>query len=463
MGFEEVIKRFRKKCRIGELKLEQKELKSQSPWRGIERIVQAKMPEFQKGTTVEVTLSNPQTVKPIMERADKKEIPGILCKIIDDIDDDRLRGKRLVKEALKNGSNNPFLKDILDQLEAPDKASMPVSVIKTSTPGRGRPDGLEQVIETRDLTRPEMVQLRQDFSQKGQTDGDFLFTIHSKGGESIRLAGKEMQVVNIQIDNPSVADTLAKIIQEEPDRVRTLWDWIAIAWAEAIPHIDWGVFEGQVQWKNPSEGIKIVKKLAIFSKIYNQFQGSPLSAHLTAALRRIIIKGAPEQHRMMLATMLAGANTLWDVVEFLKQHRELQQEYKMSFQAAMSFQAKARDPVCFPTNGNGNIKCYQTNRNSQYFQTKNFCLGGPPGQRSLPRNRNMLGNGKDWRKVRPGQAWTQGNVAVNNRQIGSRMKPQRPVPRGNQVQGQRIRFGLTMPRFGTPRWQNSQTPGRSYN
>ncbi|XP_071467816.1 uncharacterized protein [Marmota flaviventris] len=190
MGFKEVIKGFRQKCRIGELKLEQKELKSQSPWRGIERIVQAKMPEFQKGTTVEVTLSNPQTVQPIMERADKKEIPGILCKIIDDIDDDRLRGKRLVKEALKNGSNNPFLKDILDQLEAPDKASMPVSVIKTSTPGRGRPDGLEQVIETRDLTRPEMVQLRQDFSQKGQTDGDFLFTIHSKGGESIRLADK---------------------------------------------------------------------------------------------------------------------------------------------------------------------------------------------------------------------------------------------------------------------------------
>jgi hypothetical protein len=50
-------------------------------------------------------------VNPIIARADKSEVPGILCKIIDDIDVDRYKGKQVATEFIQS-SNNPFLQDI---------------------------------------------------------------------------------------------------------------------------------------------------------------------------------------------------------------------------------------------------------------------------------------------------------------------------------------------------------------
>lgn len=66
-----------------------KELRPQALWRSCERVVQAKFPNDPKGTAVGVQLSNPDIVEPILARAGKKEVPGILCKVINDIEEDR--------------------------------------------------------------------------------------------------------------------------------------------------------------------------------------------------------------------------------------------------------------------------------------------------------------------------------------------------------------------------------------
>lgn len=425
------MKQFFKRCTKKITGQSTSELKPQSPWRPLERIVQAKMPEFQKGTNVEIPMSNPDTAKPIMQRADKKEIPGILLKIISDVDEDRMRGKRLVAEAIKKNSNNPFLKDIMEEME--NAESCPVSLMKTSTPGRGRPDGLEQVIETRDMSRAEILQLRNDFSQKGQTDGDFLFMLWSKGGESIRLSGNEVKQLNLQIDQPPVQEALSRLADMDKLEVRNLFEWVRRAWREGIPNMDLGFLEGRIRWNGPSEGIKLVKKLGVICYVYSDGEVPPLRSPLTAMLRRIILKGAPENHRIILSTALAGANTLWDVIEFLKQHRELQIENRMSFAATLSFVGKNESGSTPGQRRPGRGRPLPGGPNKFMFQNRGQPGGGRPTQegnrehrwQNNPRQntRNWGQGNQDWRKVRPGQPWqgqTMQNIRRTNANVGQR-------------------------------------------
>lgn len=97
-------------------KSEQKtELRPQSPWRRCEQIVQKKLPKFDKRTSLEIPLREPEVVNLILARAPRTEVPAILCKMINGIDEDRNKGKRLVREVLvKRTCNNPFLNEEIE-------------------------------------------------------------------------------------------------------------------------------------------------------------------------------------------------------------------------------------------------------------------------------------------------------------------------------------------------------------
>jgi hypothetical protein len=148
------------------------ELELASPWKLLEKVVQTKFKHgYKKGTDIQIPISNPQTMNPIIARADKSEVPGILCKIIDDIDVDRHKGKQVATEIIQS-SNNPLLQDI----ETPQQSCVCTTRRMTYTPSKGVPrdkqesiddeEGLEghkfedTIIKHRALTRPEVQQYR---------------------------------------------------------------------------------------------------------------------------------------------------------------------------------------------------------------------------------------------------------------------------------------------------------------
>jgi hypothetical protein len=88
------------------------ELEPGSHWKLLEKAIQTKFKRgYEKGTDIQIPLSNPHTVNPIIARAGKSEVLAILCKIIDDINVDRHKGKQLATKIIQS-SNNPFLQDI---------------------------------------------------------------------------------------------------------------------------------------------------------------------------------------------------------------------------------------------------------------------------------------------------------------------------------------------------------------
>ena len=167
------------------------EPRPQSPWRQCEKIVQEKFPKYNKGTEINIPPSAPEVVQPILARATRKEIPALLCKVISDVDNDRLQGKRLAKtvlEKVKVFTNNPFLKELEEQMSGSwDQSlqSLPVSAERKTRPaGReGAERGIRR-IETRNMTRAELQQFRTDFAQKETKDVEYMLKLWNKGANS---------------------------------------------------------------------------------------------------------------------------------------------------------------------------------------------------------------------------------------------------------------------------------------
>lgn len=300
-------------------------LKPQSPWRNSERIVQGKFVKYRKGTDVQIPLSNPENVEPILARADKKEIPGILMKVIDDIHQDRMRGKRLVKEAIQN-ARSPA---IVNQLS---KIADPVSVTKTNTPARGWNDKTE-VIETRELNRQELAQARIDYRQGNMSDADYMVHLYQGGARSLRLNNEELGQLALTPENPNLHDAL-QVVQESVIGTFSLWTWMCMAWRHAFPIIDLEQFQDKVRWQTPEEGLKMVKKIGTLLCIYDDHADHPLRHPLNKTLKRLILRGAPSTLQFSLQTAMSTYNSLSDVYQFLKDCRELQQKPKLTFQVS---------------------------------------------------------------------------------------------------------------------------------
>jgi hypothetical protein len=117
-----------------------------------------------------------------VRRAQKEEIPVILCKIIDDTNIDQRRGKQLVNKVL--GKNNPFTE------------ACPATTRKmTYTPVKGCEVSGEEttIIEKRSLTRTELQQYRTEFAQRGEKNVTYLERIWSNGADPVELLATEMR------------------------------------------------------------------------------------------------------------------------------------------------------------------------------------------------------------------------------------------------------------------------------
>lgn len=372
-----------------------KELRPQALWRSCERVVQAKFPNYPKGTAVGVQLSNPDIVEPILARAGKKEVPGILCKVINDIEEDRQRGKRLVKEALLK-SGNPFLAKVYEeQLEETSKA-MPVTITKLSTPvsQRGRAEAGEKVVETRELTRAEISQIRGDFSQKQHSDVDYLDALWTKGATGLKLTAEEMKQINLTVEHPNLQEALRSVIELDEDETRSLFAWIARAWVQAFPYLDLASIEPQARWSDPVQGIRVIRKIGLLCKMYEDNpELHPLTIRLTPAMRNIIVRGAPESMRMFLAGSIAGMHDLQEVTDCLRQYRDLSNNPRAVFATQMyepfpSFQVTEASQVRAPFQ---NIRVKNKGRGPGSGQPGPLSRRPPP-PRSFLRGRNGEGS-----------------------------------------------------------------------
>jgi hypothetical protein len=214
-------------------------------------------------------------VNPIIAQADKSEVPASLCKTIDDIDVDKHKGKQLATKLIQS-SNNPFLQDI----EKPQQSCPCTTRRMTYTPSKGvhrdeqeniddeeeGPEGhkLENtIVEHRSLTRPEIQQYRQEYSQKGKKDVTYLEQVWSSGADSLELSGHEMKQLSGIIENAHIYKGLLAAVEARPKAVMALFRWLSEAWRVAIKDLDFSAFQVDVSWKNLDDAIKLTRKFGI--------------------------------------------------------------------------------------------------------------------------------------------------------------------------------------------------------
>jgi hypothetical protein len=107
-----------------------------------------------------------------------------------------------------------------------------------------------------------------------------------------------------------------------------------------------------VSWKNLDDAIKLARKLGILYKIYHNEYLMQLAAPLQPEMKRIIINGTPAHMKLSLTTSLAHAQTLQDVVDFLKEVRNLETSKVVSPTASTEAPTKAtKAPTKAPTEG----------------------------------------------------------------------------------------------------------------
>lgn len=78
------------------------------------------------------------------------------------------------------------------------------------------------------------------------------------------------------------------------------------------------------------DAIQLCRKLGIIGMVYGMSR-TPLACPLTPAITRIIIKGAPPELRLTVTAPLSGHTRLIEIVDYLKQGRDLQGTQKLTF------------------------------------------------------------------------------------------------------------------------------------
>jgi hypothetical protein len=126
------------------------------------------------------------------------------------------------------------------------------------------------------------------------------------------------------IENAHIYEGLLAAMEVCPKAVMSLFRWLSEAWHVAIKDLDFSALEVDVSWKNLDDAIKLTRKLGILYKIYHNEYMTLLVAPLQPEMKKIIINGAPAYLRLSLTTFLAHAQTLQDIVDFLKEVRNLE-------------------------------------------------------------------------------------------------------------------------------------------
>lgn len=290
-------------------------------------------------------LMDPDVIKPLVETAPKKQVPALLMKTVQDLDKDRLMGKRLAMNIVRKQR---------ELATPPDPTfvtpSLPVETVTKKTPLRnltqrinpfrsGGPSSSSatpqtpgtEIVEYRLYTPQELADLRRDYAQNGEKDAQYIARLWEKGADTVTLLEREMRKIKGIIENPSIYDALEHVLDAARGDTHSLLDWITAAWRLAFPTLDLTQFEAAATWNTYQDAIGILRKLGILWFIYNQVP-TPLASPLQPEFKKIIVKGAPPHLKMSLVGSLQGCRTIDEAVQFFKGFRELEQDKVISFQ-----------------------------------------------------------------------------------------------------------------------------------
>jgi hypothetical protein len=142
------------------------------------------------------------------------------------------------------------------------------------------------IVEHRALTRPEIQQYRQEYSQKGEKDVTYLERVWSSGADSLELSGNEMKQLSGIIENAHIYEGLLTAVEACPKVVMSLFRWLSEAWGVAIKDLDFSALEVAVSWKTLDNAIKLTRKLGILYKIYHNEYLMPLEAPLQPEMKK---------------------------------------------------------------------------------------------------------------------------------------------------------------------------------
>lgn len=271
-------------------------------------------------------LTTPIAVEKCLEKCKKNQTPAVLMKTVQDIDRDRIMGKRLAMNITQKKGKSQKKK----------WPSFPVSTRITKTPSSGGSkfnpfmDDKEETLEQRAFNQTELSDLRRDFAQNGAKDAEYMCRLWEKGADTIMLSDQEMKRIRNIVENPAVAEALEHVIETARGDTHPLLDWITAAWRVAYPNLDLTQFETAGQWQTYTQAIRQARKLGILYFIYNEVP-TPQAAPLIPQFKRILLKGAPQNMKMSLAGPLQNCQTVADAIEFFKSFRELDTEKVVSF------------------------------------------------------------------------------------------------------------------------------------
>lgn len=314
------MKKF-KKLEISPVTGQKAEDETEKKW--IKTAIKVKERIGMNPTDIETTLTQPELIEPLIDKAPKKEVAAIMMKTIQDLDKDRVMGKRLAYNLVqRKGLINPTS---TEQIE-----SLPVttSTVKKNKNAPKATPGLE-IEESRPFTQAELNDLRKEYAQNGSTDAEYMLRLWEKGADTVMLTSNEMSRLKGCIENPGVFDALEHVLHVGRNDTHPLLDWITAAWRLAYPHLDLTQFETAGQWDTYEKVIRILRKLGMLYFIYNAIP-TPQAAPMIPSFRRIVIKGAPNNIRMTIAGPLANCLTVSDAITYFKEFRELQQEKVVS-------------------------------------------------------------------------------------------------------------------------------------
>lgn len=256
-------------------------------------------------TNVKMELTNPQVVAPIMDKAPKKEIPALLMKTVQDIDKDRLMGKRLAMNITRRtrglitpdvqptpsfpvvtvSKRTPIIKKLANSLNpfTPAREGEGQNSLRY-TPGT-------ELTESRPYNPQELSELRREYAQNGMKDATFIVRLWEKGADTVMLHEQEMRKIRNIIENPSIFEALEHCLDTSRGDTHPLLDWVTAAWRYAFPSLDLTQFETAGKWSTYQEAINTCRKLGILWFIYNQAP-TPQAAPLTPAFKCLLISRA---------------------------------------------------------------------------------------------------------------------------------------------------------------------------
>lgn len=350
----------------------------------------------------EVT-NNPETLIPVIERAEGKEVVPILLNTIHNLYQDNMKGKDLARKVVAQYSSKP--------------AVVRKKIIKKEP---GNEDS--EIIEFQSFTRQEMNELRGLLLKAELTDVDWLLKIYEKGGNTLVVSGDELIQVLDAVEIPKLRSTLQKIIEEEGrQKVQSIWQWVAQAWRLTFPTVDFSSSQFSKPWFDWVQLQQLLRKLTLLNGIYQDVE--PWESTNVDGILRCLIRNAPEQYRMQVQNLLVGASTPTEIREKLVLHMDIISDQKFTFQTKLRGNNQLRKQ-------NTQNKYFQ--QQQQYWKSKNpFFKREGKQQTSYKKYKNnpfTQGNSNPFRQQENNPFRKQGNYRgppLKNRWWGQKQENQR--------------------------------------